>query len=619
MTPEESRKKIEFLERRFQREKNSRIAAESILETKSMEVYTFNQKLVKAVSELEKLTVAVEQSPIIVLITDIKGIVEYVNQSFSAISGYTKQYVIGKNIRSLGLILDNEPMKGIKQVLKNKTLWQGEIRGASTTKQIYKLKISISPILSKTNDVTHFQFNCEDITRQKESEERIYHLAHHDFLTKLHNRLSINDILQQAVGSAERNKSIMSVLFIDMDNFKKINDTHGHKFGDAVLQQVASRLSATCIRKTDYIARIGGDEFLIVLSDIQDTNFIALTAKAIAESLSLPYFIEEQELRSSPSIGIAVYPNDGVSAEELVKNADTAMYHEKEKGKCKYSFFTKELNALIEEKSMLETELRQALDKNELELYYQPQIYIGDTKQFGVEALIRWNHTTLGFVSPEKFIAIAEERGLIYELGVWVIETAFQQLVDWLSVSDVPIKMAINLSAKQIEDKRFVPDLILAISKYGIDPAMIELEITESIAMENPQQSIKTLGAIRAIGFELAIDDFGTGYSSLSYLKHLPIQTLKLDKSFVENLEEDIDNAKICKASISLTHDLGLRFVAEGVETKEQARFLVDNDCDILQGYFFCRPVPAAAAFSFIHSYQDFQNLFEHDEEDTNN
>jgi diguanylate cyclase (GGDEF)-like protein/PAS domain S-box-containing protein len=605
MTSDESHKKIEYLERRLQREKTARIAAESILEAKSKEVYLSNQNLVKAVSDLEKLTIAVEQSPIIVLMTDIKGIVEYVNQSFTVISGYTKRQVMGKHIRSLGLVLDKEPTEGIKYVMQNKALWQGEIQGKSASKHIYKLKISISPILDKAQNITHFQFNCEDITLQKENEERIYNLAHHDSLTKLYNRFSINSILQQAVSSAERNKSIMSVLFIDIDRFKQINDTHGHKIGDVLLQQVALRLSAICKRKNNCLARIGGDEFLIVLNEIQDVSFVALIANTIVEELSQPYFCEGQELNSSPSIGIAVFPDDGESAEELVKNADAAMYHAKAHGRRSYSFFTKELNKSVEEKNMLEQDLRQALDKNELELYYQPQIYLGDTLKFGVEALLRWEHATLGFVSPDKFIAIAEERGLIYEVGGWVIETAFQQLVDWSTVSEVPIKMAINISAKQIEDKRFVHNLSLLVSKYNIAPDRVELEITESIAMVNPQQSIKTLGEIRAMGFELAIDDFGTGYSSLSYLKNLPIQTLKLDRSFIDNLEEDVDNAKICKAAISLSHDLGLRFVAEGVETKGQARYLADNGCDVLQGYYFCPPVPGPAAFSFIRYYQD--------------
>ena len=398
---------------------------------------------------------------------------------------------------------------------------------------------------------------------------------------------------------------MLSVMFIDMDRFKQINDTYGHKSGDGLLQQVATRLNGICRRKNDFLARIGGDEFLIGFTDINDISFAALTAQAIVEVLSLPYFFEDQELISSPSVGIALYPNDGENPSQLIKNADIAMYHAKKSGRRRYSFFTQELNKVIEENNLIEVELKLAMDSNSLELYYQPQIYLDDSKTFGVEALLRWNHPSWGFVSPEKFIPIAEERGLIYDLGNWVIDTAFKQLQDWLPTSSVTIKMAINLSAKQIEDKRFIDDLNAAVIKYDINPSMIELEITESIAMKNPEQSIATLRELRNLGFDLSIDDFGTGYSSLAYLKHLPIQTLKLDRSFIDNLEEDQDNAKICKASISLSHDLGLRFVAEGVETEGQAKYLSDHACDVLQGYYFSRPVPAADAFFYINQYSD--------------
>ncbi|WP_371193308.1 putative bifunctional diguanylate cyclase/phosphodiesterase [Glaciecola sp. SC05] len=604
MTSEESQARIALLERRILREKTARASAESILEEKSKQLYEANYDLVKAVSDLEKLTVAVEQSPIIVLISDVRGIVEYVNCAFTDLSGYTQAQVLNKDIRSLGLLIDKEPMEGIRQVMENKTIWRGDIRGLSQTKQAYRLKLSISPIIDEVGYITHFLYNCEDVTKQKENEEKIFHLAHHDSLTDLYNRFSINGILQQAISSSERNKSMLSAMFIDMDRFKQINDTHGHKVGDELLQQVANRLSGICRRKSDFLARIGGDEFLVILTDIEDISFTALTAQAIVEILSLPYFIDEHELTSSPSIGIALYPNDGKDANELIKNADIAMYHAKNNGRRNYSFFTEELNKLVAEKNHLEAELRSAIDNQTLQLYYQPQIYLDDEKAFGLEALLRWNHPTLGFISPEKFIAIAEERGLIYDLGNWVIDTAFKQLKAWLPDTNVAIKMAINLSAKQIEDKRFIDDLKRAISQYNIDTTMIELEITESIAMKDPAGSIATLSELRDLGFELSIDDFGTGYSSLAYLKHLPIQTLKLDRSFIDNLEEDQDNAKICKASISLSHDLGLRFVAEGVETKGQAQYLLSNACDVLQGYYFCRPVPAAEAFAFINEYR---------------
>ena len=603
MNHKQDHDRIASLERRIQREKSARQSAEAILEAKSKQLYLSNKQLNEAITGLEMLTVAVEQSPIIVLISDLFGIVEYVNQAFVETSGYAKEQVLTNDIRELGLFYDDGVTKGIREVIKHKTIWQGDVQAISKTKHTYFLKISISPILNDVGHIVHFLYNCENVTKHQQNEERIYRLAHYDPLTNLFNRLSIHGILNQAICSSERNKTKISAILIDMDRFNQINDKFGNQAGDELLQQVAKRLSGICRRKSDFIARIGGDEFLVILNDLNDVSFTALTAQAIIEVLSLPYYINEQEIITSPSIGIAIYPDDGNVSNEIIKNANTAMLNAKENGRCEYRFFTHELNRLVAEKNHLEKELCLAMDNNALELYYQPQIYLDDDKAFGVEALLRWNHAELGFISPEKFIPIAEERGLIYKLGNWVIHTAFKQLKEWLPESKVAIKMAINISAKQLEDERFIPDLHVAIAQYQIEPSMIELEITESIAMRDPKQSIATLSELRALGFELSIDDFGTGYSSLAYLKHLPIQTLKLDRSFIDNLELDQDNAKICKASISLSHDLGLRFVAEGVETKGQARYLLNNQCDVLQGYYFCRPVPAPEAFLFINTY----------------
>ena len=340
MTLEESLKKIESLERRLKREKLSRLAAESILEEKSKEVYLTNQNLTIAITELGKLSVAVEQSPIVVMIMDINGIVEYVNHSFTEMTGYSKQQAIGQDVRSLEIIVDDPPDDGVRYVFRHKKLWKGEMTGASQDELPYKLKTSISPILNEQGCVTHFQFNCEDITVQKENEARIYDLAHRDSLTDLYNRLSINAILDESINAAIKTESIMSVMFIDMDRFKQINDTHGHRSGDVVLQEVAFRLRKIFRRKTDYIARIGGDEFLIVLSDVKDIFFITSTANALVEELSKPYFNGSQELSSSPSIGISLYPNDGQTPEELIKNADAAMYHAKESGRSQYCFFS---------------------------------------------------------------------------------------------------------------------------------------------------------------------------------------------------------------------------------------------------------------------------------------
>jgi len=603
MNENELIKKIAFLERKIQRERASRVTAESILEERSRSLYEANLDLINAVAKLKKLTAAVEQSPIIVLISDIFGHIEYVNHAFIQISGYTLEEIAGKDLLSLGLNIDEIPLDGVKEVMRSQTTWKGHIRGRGQSEQEYQLSISISPIVNDHGSVTHLLYNCADITKEKANEQKIYDLAHHDSLTGLYNRYSLDSILHQALSSAERSESRLAVLFIDMDRFKQINDTHGHKFGDMVLEQVAERLNGICRRKSDYLARIGGDEFIVVLTEIQDETFCALTAQAIIEILSLPYYLDGQELYSSPSIGIALYPEDGLNATSLIKNADAAMYHVKQNGRRKYSFFTEELNKIVEEKNHLEQELRKALETDALELYYQPQIYLSETRMFGVEALVRWNHPSLGFISPEIFIPIAEERGLIYQLGAWVIDTAFAQQKAWLGKTKTPIKMAINLSAKQIESQTFVQDMASAIEKHQANPSMIELEVTESIAMKNPEQSIETLKELRNFGFELAIDDFGTGYSSLSYLKMLPIQTLKLDKSFIDNLEADQNNVKICKASISLSHDLGLSFVAEGVETLWQANFLKAHKCDVLQGYYFSRAVPSKQALHYIQNY----------------
>jgi diguanylate cyclase (GGDEF)-like protein/PAS domain S-box-containing protein len=324
---EDDAKKIAFLERRVEREKSARRASEFILEEKSHELYHANQKLLKAIRDLEILTLAVEQSPIIVLISDVAGVLEYVNQAFIDISGLKKADVIGQSIPSLGLNIKGEVKEGVRLVINEKLTWKSQITGIAPDGFEYQLSISISPVLDNDNKVAHLLYNCQDITKQKQNEQKIYELAHHDSLTGLANRYSIDAILEQAISTAQRNKTQVSVLFVDMDRFKRINDDHGHKFGDALLQQVAHRLQGICRRKSDYLARIGGDEFLVVLTDTKDSTFSSLTAESIIEVLSLPYLIEGQELKSTPSIGISLYPNDGTTTSELISNADAAMYH----------------------------------------------------------------------------------------------------------------------------------------------------------------------------------------------------------------------------------------------------------------------------------------------------
>ncbi len=488
--------------------------------------------------------------------------------------------------------------------IKQGEVWKGEIYNLRKDGQEYLASLTMSPIHNENNDIIHYLAISEDITRQKEHEARIFHLAHHDNLTGLLNRFSLESRLEQALAQAARYKTILGVLFLDLDRFKSINDSLGHKAGDLLLKQVAERLSAICKRKSDLVARLGGDEFVIVLSDIQSPTFAALTARAIVEVLSLPFECDHDEIRTSTSVGISIYPADGDGAEQLLKNADAAMYHAKDLGRGNYQFYTEDLNQAVEERLILEKALRQAIAEQSLELHYQPQVCVVERGVCGVEALLRWNHPELGFVSPEKFIALAEEVGLIQGLGLWVIKTALMTLNEWQQQGISGVRMAVNVSARQLVSDNFVAEVEQLIVQQGIDPAMLELEITESAAMDDPAKAIEILQRLRALGIELAIDDFGTGYSSLSYLKMFPIQALKLDRAFVMNLEHDENNAAISRAAISLAHDLGFKVVAEGVETLEQVRFLQRTGCDMLQGYYFSKARPSAEIVNYIAQFQ---------------
>jgi len=609
MNQEEYEKKILMLERRVDRERNGRRTSEKLLEDRSRELYELNQSLLQSNKELVKLTVAVEQSPTLVVITDPDGLVEYVNHSFCDITGYQLKDIVGKNIRFLEISDAEKALEAINLTMLENRVWKGELSSKKKNNDDFIVSLTISPIYDEDSEVTHYLYSGEDITQQKQHEDQINHLAHHDSLTGLFNRFSLEERLSQAVYLADRSSKKVGVLYLDLDRFKSVNDSLGHKAGDDLLKQTASRLKGICSRKSDIVARIGGDEFVIVLTEIVDVTFLALTAKAIVEVLSLPYEIENHEINTSASIGICVFPDDTLDVDSLLKNADIAMYHAKEGGRRNFSFFTAEMNQKIIERLQLEKDLRDALSNEAFELHYQPKICSVNKRVCGVESLIRWKHKERGFISPEIFIKIAEESGLIYELGLWIIDTAFAQLKDWQSRGIDQVTMAINISAKQLDNEHFVADLESSLKKYSIPASSIELEVTESTAMSNPENAIEKLVSVRDLGFEIAVDDFGTGYSSLAYLKMLPIQTLKLDRAFVNNLENDPNNAAICMAAISLSHDLGLKVVAEGIETHEQMVFLIDHACDILQGYHFSRPLPAGEATEFINNDHQLKSV----------
>ena len=547
----------------------------------------------KAEEELHLYANVFKNSGESILITNKDKEIIAVNSAFTENTGYTIADLKGQNPRVLSDgSTPAEVYEDMWSNLSEKGFWQGELRDRKKNGECYPKWMSISVSYSDTGEILHYIASFTDISDRKAAQERIHYLAHHDALTGLINRFSLEERLSQAIHTSQRNNENIALMFIDMDRFKIINDTMGHPAGDELLIEVANRITSS-IRECDIAARIGGDEFVIVITGITDTASIPYLARFLVHKLAIPYIIEEQEVFSSPSIGISLFPEDGMTVDQLLKNADSAMYHAKEQGRNNYQFFTESLNKDADKRLKLEKDLRQAIDNGELELFYQPQICSTNDDICGVEALLRWRHPEQGLIPPDKFIPIAEESKLIEPIGLWVLEEACRQQSIWKRTYQKKIKMSVNISAQQLQSRFLISKLKSLIDEYQLAEGELELEVTESTAMENPKQAILRLDEIRKLGIILAIDDFGTGYSSLSYLKLLPIHTLKLDKSFVSDLESNSDDAAISAAALALAHNLGLTVVAEGVETKEQKDFLISHDCEILQGFYFSRPVPA--------------------------
>ncbi len=431
-----------------------------------------------------------------------------------------------------------------------------------------------------------------DITERKQVEQRLHHMAHYDGLTNLPNRNLLIDRLEQSLARVRWHDRVLAVLFLDLDRFKVINDTLGHDAGDKLLQATAERLSK-CVRDGDTVARLGGDEFAILLTDVAQTKDISPLAQTILDAFAHCFDLEGHQVFVTASMGISLYPNDAEDAASFLKNADIAMYRAKEQGGNNYRFYTADMNTRAVERLTLETALRGALERNEFFLYYQPQIDLNSGRIMGIEALVRWQHPDLGVVPPLEFIAILEEIGLIVPVGKWVLQSACQQVRAWRDAGISTPRIAVNLSARQFADPHLMVDIRQFCNDAGLDPHLLELEITESVIMKQGDSTMETLRQLHEMGIRLAVDDFGTGYSSLAYLKRFPIQTLKIDRSFVNDVTVDPDDATIVSAIISLAHALGLQVVAEGVETSDQLQFLRSRGCDAAQGYLFSKPMPA--------------------------
>jgi diguanylate cyclase (GGDEF)-like protein/PAS domain S-box-containing protein len=460
-----------------------------------------------------------------------------------------------------------------------------------TGKKIW-ISISGEPVFDSSGVFRGYRGVGKDISERKQDEERIHFLANHDALTSLPNRAMFNDVLNLAIQNARRYKRNFAVLFIDLDRFKNINDTLGHEAGDRLLQEMGARLTQT-VRASDVVARLGGDEFVVLVQEVSEAKQVEAVARKVLFTLVKPMVIQRQECRVTASIGICMFPAEAQDEHALMKNADIAMYRAKEDGKNTYKFYSEEMNVHSFERLALETSLRRGLERSEFVLHYQAKLDLHTGKINGVEALVRWQHPDLGMVPPAQFIPLAEETGLIVPLGKWVLHTACAQSVAWLREGLPPLSMAVNLSARQFADEDLVKDIAAALESTGLQPELLELELTESMVIQNTERAGRVLAEIKKMGVRLAIDDFGVGYSSLTHLKRFPIDTLKVDRSFIRDLPQNAEDKALTEAIIAMGKSLNLTVVAEGVETQEQQTFLRDRACDEMQGFFFSKPIPS--------------------------
>lgn len=559
---------------------------------------------------LNKLSQAIEQSPVSVMITDLQGAIEYVNPRLCKLTGYSAEELKGKNPRIL--------KSGHTPKVQFKNMWHAITAGQSWSGELYNKKkngdlfwenVTISPIKNKDNKSTHYLAIKEDISLRKDYEERLLYQASYDKLTDLPNRTLAYDRIQQAIANAIREQNHIALLYMDFDHFKNINDTLGHGAGDEFLKHMAGRLKA-CVRDFDTVARLGGDEFLIMLVDIDadgtgDNNtfdsVVNNKTEEILSRVSKPCVVQDMEFSVTASVGIAIFPQDGDDPHVLLRNADTAMYRSKRKGRNTYEVFTPEMGDVVMKRVEIDSKLRRALEDGDFYLKYQALMDADSGAVVGAEALIRWDDKQLGEVSPEEFVPLAEESGLIVDIGNWVFDTALADVKKWRENSDhEDFYVAINLSSRQFRGKDIVATISDYLNKYDLPGDSLELEITERLLMKDVPHVISILNQFKEMGIRLSIDDFGTGYSSLSYLKRFPFDVLKIDKTFISDIGEDPDDTALCDAIIAMAHSLGLSIIGEGVENKLQFDFLHKRGVETIQGYFVSTPMVHEEFLKFI-------------------
>ncbi len=516
----------------------------------------------------------------------------FANDAFCRMTGHPIEEVVG---RDFSFLLrnhhDEDEMAAVYSALANKSEANLVLRKYHQDGAEIWCKLLISPVPDETDQVTYFIGVQTDISEHKRDEERLAHQSTHDALTGLPNRNLLKDRLEQAIAQTDRSEDSVALLFLDLDHFKLINDSLGHAAGDRMLLDVAERLRV-CVREGDTVSRHGGDEFVLVLREIDQSHHVATICEKIFRTIADPFFIQGHNFHVTCSIGIALYPQDGTDTATLFKYADMALYQAKDHGRNHFQFFSSEMNERMQERVMLDEALRSAIANDELLLHYQPLVSLSTGQLVGLETLVRWQHPVFGMVSPVRFIPIAEESALIASISEWVLRKACQDIRTWIDQGLTGFQVAVNVSPRQFRDPRLADRIERVLAEYHINPGMLSLEITETVLMQDTASSEATLLQLKALGVDLALDDFGTGYSSLSYLKRFPFDRVKIDRSFVRDITTDADDAAISKAIISMAHSLGIRVVAEGVETAAQCQFLRRHRCDEMQGYYFSRPLP---------------------------
>ncbi|MEO5376564.1 MAG: EAL domain-containing protein [Magnetococcus sp. DMHC-6] len=527
-----------------------------------------------------------------IVVTDARAIIQSVNPAFSQITGYPSEMAVGKNMNLLKSGRhDAHFYQEMWAVLQHTYKWQGEVWNRRANGEIYPQWLNISAVRSPTGDIVNYVTLFSDLTNIRESEENLLYVTGHDSLTNLPNRLLFHERLNQACLESRSSKELVGVMLLDLDRFKMVNESMGHEVGDRLLVEVSRRLAHSVLERIT-LARMGGDEFGLVVPKVSNSQELAQIAQSLLDQLLHPFVLDQLELFLGASIGIGLYPLDGEDINTLLKNTEVAMYHAKELGRNNFQFYHQDLNVSSMARMLMEQELRTAVERKEFILHYQPQIDLITGELVGMEALIRWQHPRRGLVSPGEFISLAEETGLIIPMGKWALRSACAQTKKWQDMGYPPLRISVNLSGLQFQQAEFVDVVVRTLAETGLSHQWLELELTESIAMGDVDETYAKLQSLADIRVRLAIDDFGTGFSSLSYLKRFPIDTLKIDQSFICNCTINPEDAAIVRAFIGLARSLNLQVIAEGVETTAQMDFLRREKCNEIQGYYFSRPLP---------------------------